>query len=117
MVSEGGEIGSAVGGKTEGQPYHTHALPKKDKLKLAYSEVVYGCNYDPKLGFIWAFEMAGSDRHVLHVRRPFAYTNEMAYISPGWGGLWFSLLFQARNYEYAIGRTLYAARTGHVTNE
>jgi hypothetical protein len=75
MVSEGGEIGSAVGGKTKGQPYHAHALPKKDKLRLAYSEVVYGCNYNgvggPRVGFYMGLEMAGSDRHVLHVRRPF----------------------------------------------
>ena len=97
MVSEGREIGSAVGGKTEGQPYHAHALPKKDKLRLAYSEVVYGCNYDGLEGPEWnvpggaetprdlgksrapppipriymGFEMAGSDRHVFHVRRPF----------------------------------------------
>jgi hypothetical protein len=74
MVSEGGELGSAVGGETEGQPYHARALPKKDKLRLAYSEVVYGCNYDDLEDPEWelmGFEMAGSDRHVLHVRRPF----------------------------------------------
>ena len=89
---------------------------KKDKLRLLYSEVVYGCNCDglegPELGFIWAFKMAESDRHVLHVRRPLTYTNEMAYISPGWGGLWFSLLSQAQNYEYVVGRTLYSTLLG-----
>ena len=56
VVSEEGEIGSTVGGKREGQPYHAHALPKKAKLRLASSEVVYGCNCDglegPELGFI-----------------------------------------------------------------
>jgi hypothetical protein len=46
MANEEGEIGSAIGGKTEGQPYHAYALPKKDRLRLAYSVVVYGCNGD-----------------------------------------------------------------------
>jgi hypothetical protein len=82
MVNEEGEIGSVVGGKTEGQPYHAYALPKKGRLRLAYSEVVYGFNddgWEDQSGIDMDIEMAGPDRHVLHMS--IHYTNEMGITS------------------------------------
>ena len=68
MADEEGEIGSAIGGKTEGQSYHAHALAKERQVEVGvfrgWCTVVITMVGGARVGFM-SFEMV---RHVLHVR-------------------------------------------------